>query len=61
MAGNKPDYKLHGMIKGTDEKNRIGAGWTNPDGSIRIKLDSFIAISSNPELVLTLFPEDRSK
>lgn len=61
MAGNKPDFKLHALNKTTQEKNRVGAGWSNPDGSISIRLEAFIVLAPSPDLVLTLFPEDRSK
>lgn len=59
MSGNKPDYKLHALDKETQEKNRIGAGWINEDGSIRVKLDAFVVLQASPNLVLTLFPEKR--
>ena len=59
MAGRKPDYRLHALNKGTDEKNRIGGAWENEDGSISIRLDAFIVLQAGPELVLTLFKEDR--
>lgn len=55
--GNKPDYNLSGLNKGTDVKGKIGVGWDKPDGSISIKLNPFVVLDgSNPDLVLTLFP-----
>lgn len=59
MAGRKPDYNVHAMDKGTEEKSRIGAAWGNPDGSISIKLNPFIALTSHPDLVIMLFLNDR--
>jgi hypothetical protein len=44
------------MDKVTDEKNNVGAAWINPDGTIRIVLDPFIALAASKALVLTLFP-----
>jgi hypothetical protein len=52
----KPDFNLKAMRRDTDQKNRVGAGWFNEDGSISIVLDSFIVLESHPQLILTLFP-----
>lgn len=58
MAGRKPDYRLAAMNKATDEKNgNVGAGWTNPDGSISVVLQPFVAVQHDKNLVLTLFPQ----
>lgn len=59
MAGRKPDYRMHALKKGTDEKNRVGGAWANEDGSISIRLDAFVVLQADPDLVLTLFPENR--
>ena len=52
----KPDWDLKAMVKDTDEKNRVGAAWSNENGSISIVLDPFIVLQSSKQLVLTLFP-----
>lgn len=54
--GRQPDYQLHAMNKSTDEKARVGAAWTEDDGRISIKLNSFTQLSAGPDLVLSLFP-----
>lgn len=55
MAGRAPDYQFHFLNKSTREKGKIGAAWNNDDGSIRIRLDPLIVLTSNTDLVLTLF------
>jgi hypothetical protein len=52
----KPDYRVAAMNKITDDKNNIGAAWTNKDGSITIILDSFIYLEGGKALLITLFP-----
>lgn len=53
--GIKPDYNLAALNKATGEKNTIGAAWTQPDGRISIKLNSFVVLTAGPDLVLSLF------
>lgn len=55
MATRIPDYDLLAMNKDTNEKNRVGAAWTNPDGSISIVLSAFIQLNASKSLVLNLF------
>lgn len=55
MATRTPDYDFLAMNKDTDERNRVGAGWINPDGSISIVLSPFIQLSASKSLVLNLF------
>ncbi len=59
-APRKPDYWVKAMDKGTNEKRKIGAGWKNPDGSISVDIDAFTVLVSSLDLVVTLFPIDRS-
>jgi len=56
--GRKPDYRLAALNKETSEQNNIGVAWKNDDGSISIRLNAFIRLESNPDLVLSLFPND---
>jgi hypothetical protein len=56
----KPDYWVKAMNKATNEKRKIGAAWTNPDQSISIDIDAFTVLSAHPNLVITMFPIDRS-
>ena len=53
-----PDYNVKVLDKATNEKGRIGAGWINEDGSISIVLNTFVVITSSPNLVITLFSND---
>ena len=49
------------MDKEISMKGKVGAAWSNPDGTISIRLNPFIMLDgSNPKLVLTLFPFDNS-
>lgn len=59
-VGRKPDFLVKAMNKATSEKRKIGAAWRNKDGSISIDIDAFTVLTSSPDLVVTLFPIDRS-
>jgi hypothetical protein len=63
MMPRKPDYWVKAMDKATNQKRKVGAAWKNKDSSISIDIDAFTVLStiSNPELVITLFPIDRSE
>lgn len=61
MASRSPDYNVHAMDKRTDEKARVGAAWSNADGSVSIRLNPFVVLTSTSNLVLTLFVNDRKK
>lgn len=61
MAGRKPDYRVHAMNKTTGEKNRVGGAWANDDDSISVKLDAFVRLEASTDLVITMFPEEKSK
>lgn len=54
--GRWPDYRVHAMNKATDEKSKVGAGWSNQDGSIAIRLDPFVVLTAGRDLVITMFP-----
>jgi hypothetical protein len=56
-----PHYHFHAMDKERDEKSRVGAAWKNDDGSITIKLDNFVHLIGNRDLVLRLFPNDKQR
>lgn len=63
----KPDFWLKAMDKseGKTSTSKVGAAWLNKDGTISIDLNAFVTLETvtrHPEnLVLTLFPIDRSK
>lgn len=54
-GGKQPDYDLCFIHKNTGQKGRVGAAWSNPDGSIRVTLNPLVVIPSDPGIVLTLF------
>jgi len=59
-----PDYQIKAMTRPGSlplRLGRIGAGWSNPDGSISIKLDPFVVISAADDLIITVFPIDRAR
>lgn len=63
MKKRKPDFWFKAMNKNTNQKAKVGAAWQNQDGSISIDLNPFVVLSAPvaTDLVLTLFPIDRSK
>jgi hypothetical protein len=63
----KPDFWVKAMDKrvlGKVSSAKVGAAWKNSDGSISIDLNPFTTletVSRSPkDLVITLFPVDRS-
>lgn len=56
--GRRPDYKVSAMNKFNDHKGQVGAAWLNDNGSISIKLNAFVVLSAENDLVITLFPHD---
>lgn len=60
-TGKKPDFNVSAMDTTTEpatKNNRIGAAWTNDDGSIRVKIDPFVVIHGGPNMYVTLWPND---
>jgi len=57
--GNKPDYDLSVKNKATEESCRVGAGWLNPGGSISIRLNLLTVLTSDREVLITLFPKNK--
>lgn len=52
---NQPDFDLVFLRKATGEKGKVGAGWSNPDGSISVVLNPFVQLEQNPDVVFRLF------
>lgn len=51
-----PDYILHAFNTKTEEKiARVGAAWIQDDDSIRLKINRFVIVPTEPEWILTLF------
>lgn len=58
----RPDFILKALDKATGQKSgKIGAGWQNENGSISLKVDMCVVLTSNPNLILTLFPFDKKE
>jgi hypothetical protein len=51
----KPDYKLKVLNKTTNQSAEIGAGWLNPNGSVSIVLNLCTVLTSDNNVVITLF------
>ena len=51
-----PQYRLLALNKKTEQRGKVGAGWRNEDGSISIRVNPWVVIDSNPDVILTLFP-----
>lgn len=55
-----PDYHLKALNTRTGERTgKVGAAWENDDGSVSIKLDMFVTLAYDPDLLVTLFVNDR--
>lgn len=52
----KPDYDVTATTDDGSHKGRIGAGWSQPDGSIAVKLSPFVVINSQDGLKIRLWP-----
>lgn len=55
MSGRKPDYKIHALNKITEAKGEIGAAWANPDGTITLVFNAFVAVPVSGDVVITMF------
>lgn len=61
MNNRHPDFRLKALDKLTEIRGEVGAGWQNEDGSISIRLDPWTILESNPNLLLTLFPVEKTE
>lgn len=52
----KPDYDVSALKKSTSEKGNVGKAWKLTNGQIRIKLNPFVVLEGEEDLVLTMFP-----
>ena len=60
MAGRKPDFILKCLNKRTNARNdKLGVAWSNPEGNISLILDPCVCLTYDPDMVYTLFPNDR--
>ena len=61
MTSRTPDFVLKGLNTQTNERTgKLGAAWTNEDGTVSIRFDSFIILEQRPGWIFTLFPKDTS-
>jgi hypothetical protein len=56
-GGRQPDWTLNALNKETDQKSPVGVAWSNDNGSISIRLNGWVQLTADPNLVLTLFPK----
>lgn len=58
MANRRPDFRIAVLNKKTDEKNgNIGGAWLNDDGSISLRIESFVQLPlASTDILITLFP-----
>ena len=54
-VSRKPDYRIKALRKSTNEKQVIGAGWINEDGSISLVFDPFVQIPVGSDVIITAF------
>lgn len=54
--GRRPDYRIKALNKITDERDYIGAGWRNDDGSIGLRFNRFCTVPVGSDFVISLFP-----
>lgn len=58
LKPRKPDYKLKVMDKTNKNNGTIGVAWLNQDGSVSIRINPGTFLHYNPNLAITLFPND---
>lgn len=58
QKGKKPDYLLKVLHKHNNQRGTIGVAWRQSDGSISIAMNLCAVLTSDPDLVITLFPND---
>lgn len=60
MPGNRPDFNIGVKDPATGQTNsHVGAAWKNDDGSIGIKLNAGVSLTS--DLQIRLFPPTEKK
>lgn len=60
MSNNRqPDYVLKVFDKTNQARGVVGAGWSDTNGRISIKLNPGVALSYNNDLVISLFINDQ--
>jgi hypothetical protein len=57
--GDQPSHFLSAFERNNDKgvKGRVGRGWQKPDGSISIKLNPYVTLTS--DVGLTLWPRNK--
>ena len=59
--GRKPDYIIRAKPKArTELGGQVGAAWINDDKSITIKLQTCTILLGNDDLMIRMFPADKT-
>ncbi len=53
---SQPDYDVTAIAGDGSHKGRVGAAWTQPDGSIAIKLSPFVTLDASAGVKIRLWP-----
>lgn len=53
-----PDYTLSVLNKATGDQGKVGVGWIDSRGFIRIRLNPCVTLTHSSDLVITLFKRD---
>lgn len=56
LPGDTPDYSISLLNKETDQRAYVGVAWLKEEGRISIKLNLGTVLTSDPNLIITLFP-----
>lgn len=56
--GRQPDYRVNAYDKRTKAFTVVGAAWNEDGGRINIKLSPAVCLTYDPNLTITLFPND---
>jgi hypothetical protein len=59
MPSKKPTHRLSVREKNGEGRCIIGSGWLWPDGSVSIKLNPCVVLTSKDEVNIKLFPINR--
>lgn len=57
----KPTHILSVKQRKGEGRGKIGVGWLNEDGSMSVSLNPCVVLSSNDDVIITLFPVDQEQ
>lgn len=61
MSGRPPDWRVNALNKYTGKQGEIGVAWSNPEGHITIVFNPFVVVPVSDEVVISMFPTDKTK